>query len=261
MRRSASALRLMSPLSNSSAMKRTATAQVPLRQMSSPRNDHASFPPAFAADGGSSPRKHDGSGSRGDAADADRPGGESAAAALRRVLPPSRVYSRSCEHFSRSLLEPPQGAQGYEGGYDDDDELYGFGGMPPLHRRLDPNKRLARRRVVEENTRRSGRAGKEQLKLTEHVASLDIEHGGVPTCVLMHPLTPTAAIADDRGNLRVWDYQTGRIINRFNAGMPGKKVASLSLVNDLDDSLLLAGAPTDPSACGEITDAEANSVS
>ena len=241
MRRSASALRLMSPLSNSSAMKRTATAQVPLRQMSSPRNDHASFPPAFAADGGSSPRKHDGSGSRGDAADADRPGGESAAAALRRVLPPSRVYSRSCEHFSRSLLEPPQGAQGYEGGYDDDDELYGFGGMPPLHRRLDPNKRLARRRVVEENTRRSGRAGKEQLKLTEHVASLDIEHGGVPTCVLMHPLTPTAAIADDRGNLRVWDYQTGRIINRFNAGMPGKKVASLSLVNDLDDSLLLAG--------------------
>ena len=240
MRRSASALRLMSPLSKSSAMKRTATAQVPLRQMSSPRGDHASFPPAFAADGGSSPRR-DGSGSRGDGADADSPAGESAAAALRRVLPASRVYARSCEHFSRSLLEPPQGAQGYEGGYDDDDELYGFGGMPPLHRRLDPNKRLARRRVVEENTRRSGRAGKEQLKLTEHVASLDIEHGGVPTCVLMHPLTPTAAIADDRGNLRVWDYQTGRIINRFNAGMPGKTVASLSLVNDLDDSLLLAG--------------------
>ena len=65
----------------------------------------------------------------------------------------------------------------------------------------------------------------------------------------MHPLTPTAAIADDRGNLRVWDYQTGRIINRFN-GDAGQEV-SLSLVSDLDDSLLLAGAPTDPSACGE----------
>ena len=89
--------------------------------------------------------------------------------------------------------------------------------------------------------RRSGRARKETLKLTEHLASIDMDESAAPACMLMHPIAPTAAIADDRGVVRVWDYQSGAVLNRFSAGMPGRSVASLSLVNDLDDALLMTG--------------------
>lgn len=98
--------------------------------------------------------------------------------------------------------------------------------------------------MAEEHTLRSGRAKKDSLKITEQLASIDMESSAVPSCLLMHPLGPTCTIADDRGTLRIWDYRTGQILNRFAAGMPGRGgggVASLSLVNDLDDGLLLAG--------------------
>ena len=298
MRRSVSALRLASPLSRGDprgdGMKRVATAHAALKQMSSPRGEHASFPPAFAADtpdAGNSPRAP-GAAARSEGTAGAALGGVDSreeraewrggtgggTASARSRVPGSRIFAWSREHFSRSLLEPPAGAHGYEGGYDDDDRAYGFGGIAPAHRRLDPRKRLARRRVVEENARRSGRARREQLKLTEHLASIDMDSGATPTRIVMHPLTPTAAVADDRGCLRVWDYQTGRVLNRFGAGFEregehnrerGERpasaardarggrdargasrdaaasagaVASLQLMNDLDDSLLLAGA-------------------
>ena len=238
MRRSVSALRLASPLSRGDprgdGMKRVATAHAALKQMSSPRGEHASFPPAFAADtpdAGNSPRAP-GAAARSEGTAGAALGGVDSreeraewrggtgggTASARSRVPGSRIFAWSREHFSRSLLEPPAGAHGYEGGYDDDDRAYGFGGIAPAHRRLDPRKRLARRRVVEENARRSGRARREQLKLTEHLASIDMDSGATPTRIVMHPLTPTAAVADDRGCLRVWDYQTGRVLNRFGAG-------------------------------------------
>ena len=241
LQRSTSALRLMSPLAK---MKRANTANVPLKGMASPRSsEQASFPPPFASmSEGESPRAVEEDGAEG--------GGRGGAGSVCSLLPKSHIFAWSCEHFSRSLLEPPAGAQEYDGGFEEDDEFYGGdgGGVSgsarkprALHQRLDPNKRLARRRVVEDNARRSGRAKKESLKLTEQLASIEMESSTVPSCLIMHPLAPTATIADGHGMLRVWDYQTGQIRNKFHTGLPSRSIASLHLVNDLDDSLLLAG--------------------
>ncbi|ACO63090.1 predicted protein [Micromonas commoda] len=152
-----------------------------------------SFPPAFA-DQPESPKAGGGTGA---GSDGKEPDGD-VHAPLRAVLPKSHIFAWSCEHFSRSLLEPANGHAG-------------------------------------------GRARKETLKLTEHLASIDMDESAAPACMLMHPIAPTAAIADDRGVVRVWDYQSGAVLNRFSAGMPGRSVASLSLVNDLDDALLMTG--------------------
>mmetsp|Transcript_3553 Transcript_3553/g.14244 ORF Transcript_3553/g.14244 Transcript_3553/m.14244 type:complete len:1711 (-) Transcript_3553:38-5170(-) len=217
-------------------MRRTTTVS---GELGSPPMEQPSFPPAFA-DPPESPVHRGGTGAG--------PGGKEpdgdVHAPLRAVLPKSHIFAWSCEHFSRSLLEPANGHAGYD--HDDDDFFpQSFGGHrrepKNLHRRLDPSKRLARRRIEEENMRRSGRARKETLKLTEHLASIDMDESAAPACMLMHPIAPTAAIADDRGVVRVWDYQSGAVLNRFSAGMPGRSVASLSLVNDLDDALLMTG--------------------
>ena len=42
--------------------------------------------------------------------------------------------------------------------------------------------------------------------------------------------------------MRALDYVSGKTLNKFHAGgAPGKPTSSLSLVNDLDDALLLCG--------------------
>ena len=168
------------------------------------------FPPAFAAatpDAGNAPRapvrRRGPRVPRGGARRSGLAGGEGGVERRdrrrdrerRSRVPGSRIFAWSRELFSfrGRLGRRPAGAHGYEGGYDDDDRAYGFGGIAPAHRRLDPRKRLARRRVVEENARRSGRARREQLKLTEHLASVDMDSGATPTRIVMHPLTPTAA--------------------------------------------------------------------
>ena len=231
---------------NGGGMRRNTTVGGELG--SPPMAEHPSFPPAFAEPPESPKVGHGRNGSslaptfKGPDGDARGP--------LRAVLPKSHIFQWSCAHFSRSLLEP---ASGHGHGYDFDDEEFFFPhgvvpgggrrGVTPknLHQRLDPSKRLARRRIEEENMRRSGRARKETLKLTEHLASVDMDESATPACLLMHPIAPTAAIADDRGIVRVWDYQSGAMLNRFSAGMPGRSVATLSLVNDLDDALLMTG--------------------
>ena len=256
MRRSSSARRISSPLSRGggiAAMKRVATAHAPLRQMSggsggdnkgpsassdsarlSPRASRAldpSTPPGVEAPGASSRAGAFTSASR--------------AARRRRAVPASRAFARSREHFGRSLLEPPVGAQGHDGGYDDDDEAFGVGAEAPTHRRLDPEKRLARRRVAEERATRSARARRDQLRFTNpRVSTIEtFANGAVPSAIALHPLTPTATVADTRGRVQTWDYDTGRRLHAFDAGLPGRVVANAGLVNDLDDAVLFtAGA-------------------
>jgi regulator-associated protein of mTOR len=162
----------------------------------------------------------------------------------RAALPASQAFARSREHFGRSLLEPPAGAQGHDGGYDDDDELFGVGADAPKHRRLDPEKRLARRRVAEERATRSARARRDQLKfLNPRVSSLEtFANGATPSCVALHPLTPTATVCDTRGKVHTWDYETGRKLHAFDAGLPGRFVASAGLINDLDDAVLFTAS-------------------
>ena len=276
MRRSSSARRLASPLSGraaAAAMKRVATAHAPLRHMSSSDGSGVRLAGSSAetslffqnvapspnapsdARGAAEIRTADGpdAGSatraeRSFVADASASNDASRETARRRsraALPASQAFARSREHFGRSLLEPPAGAQGHDGGYDDDDELFGVGADAPKHRRLDPEKRLARRRVAEERATRSARARRDQLKFSNpRVSSLEtFANGATPSCVALHPLTPTATVADTRGKVHTWDYETGRKLHAFDAGLPGRFVASAGLINDLDDAVLFtAGA-------------------
>ena len=273
MRRSSSARRLASPLSGrdaNAAMKRVATAHAPLRHMSSSdgservrvagssaetslsfqngaaRSPNAPSEETRAADGpaaGSvSPRASFVADA--DASAHDASSLETARRRSRAALPASQAFARSREHFGRSLLEPPAGAQGHDGGYDDDDELFGVGADAPKHRRLDPEKRLARRRVAEERATRSARARRDQLKfLNPRVSSLEtFANGATPSCVALHPLTPTATVCDTRGKVHTWDYETGRKLHAFDAGLPGRFVASAGLINDLDDAVLFTAS-------------------
>jgi WD40 repeat protein len=272
MRRSSSARRLASPLSGrdaNAAMKRVATAHAPLRHMSSSdgservrvagssaetslsfqngaaRSPNAPSEETRAADGpavGSvSPRASFVADASAEAHDASS---LETARRRRAALPASQAFARSREHFGRSLLEPPAGAQGHDGGYDDDDELFGVGADAPKHRRLDPEKRLARRRVAEERATRSARARRDQLKfLNPRVSSLEtFANGATPSCVALHPLTPTATVCDTRGKVHTWDYETGRKLHAFDAGLPGRFVASAGLINDLDDAVLFTAS-------------------
>jgi hypothetical protein len=159
--------------------------------------------------------------------------GESGAGA--DALPKSLVFAWSCEHFSRSLLEPSPAAGG--GGYyadgDEEDDFFppttrsGVTPPPPpspKRRVIAPNTRLARRRVAEEAARRSGYAGKEQVKLADQIATIELEHGASPSRLLMHPLSSIACISDDKGIVRAWDYVSGKTLNKFHAGgAPGSR--------------------------------------
>ena len=52
----------------------------------------------------------------------------------------------------------------------------------------------------------------EQLKLTEQLASIDVENSVVPSCLLMHPLAPFTAIADDRGGVGQVEPRLKRLV-------------------------------------------------
>jgi regulator-associated protein of mTOR len=256
---------MASPLSGRSAaaaMKRVATAHAPLRQMSGSggallstnvssdagrlggddaraRTSHS----RATSDGSFLDASGGGGGGEGDVASthAEPFASASQEARRRRAVPTSQAFARSREHFGRSLLEPPAGAQGHEGGYDDDEEAFGLGADAPKHRRLDPEKRLARRRVAEERATRSARARADQLRFANPKLVSSIEtfaNGAAPSCLALHPLTPTATVADTRGKVQTWDYETGRRLHAFDAGLPGRLVASAGLINDLDDAVL-----------------------
>ena len=261
LRRSSSSRGIMaSPLSGrstSAAMKRVATAHAPLRQMSASGGAFSSTNVSFvderlggddararaSSDGSSLDASVRGGGGEGDVTSthAEPFASASQEARRRRAVPTSRAFARSREHFGRSLLEPPAGAKGHDGGYDDDDELFGLGADAPKHRRLDPEKRLARRRVAEERATRSARARADQLRFANPKLVSSIEtfaNGAAPSCLTLHPLTPTATVADTRGKVQTWDYETGRRLHAFDAGLPGRRIASAGLINDLDDAVL-----------------------
>ena len=238
-------------------MKRVATAHAPLRQMSASGGALSSTNVSFvderlggddararaSSDGSSLDASVRGGGGEGDVTSthAEPFASASQEARRRRAVPTSRAFARSREHFGRSLLEPPAGAKGHDGGYDDDDEQPGLGADAPKHRRLDPEKRLARRRVAEERATRSARARADQLRFANPKLVSSIEtfaNGAAPSCLTLHPLTPTATVADTRGKVQTWDYETGRRLHAFDAGLPGRRIASAGLINDLDDAVL-----------------------
>ncbi|KAG0604073.1 hypothetical protein M758_10G142500 [Ceratodon purpureus] len=134
------------------------------------------------------------------------------------LLPTSTIYRWSCGHFSRPLLESS---------HDDEDEI------------------LARREMREKETLNGIARCQHSIvsKVTDQIGSRDTGSEYGTKAVLLHPFKPLVCIADDNESIRVWDYDTGEIVNTFeNHNAPDKGVSKLCWLNELDDSLLLVAS-------------------
>ncbi|KAI9116038.1 hypothetical protein K1719_012968 [Acacia pycnantha] len=132
----------------------------------------------------------------------------------RSFLPQSTIYNWSCGHFSKPLLTAA----------DDCEEV--------LSRREEREK-IALEHIAKCQHSAVGR-------LTNPIAKWDTK--GTQT-TLMHPFSPIVIAADENERIRIWNYAEATLVNSFdNHDFPDKGISKLCLVNELDDSLLLAAS-------------------
>eukprot|EP00850_Spirogloea_muscicola_P012963 SM000086S23015 [mRNA] locus=s86:21057:31095:- [translate_table: standard] len=128
-------------------------------------------------------------------------------------LPQSTLYSWSCEHFSRPLLELA---------VDDEGD----------HRRQERERAALDGISVAHHSVVS--------KVSDQIASFDTEAEVGSRAVLLHPFVPLVCIADEVECIRIWNYEDGVTMNVFqNQSSPGEGISRLCLLNELDESLLL----------------------
>ncbi|XP_057866862.1 regulatory-associated protein of TOR 1 isoform X1 [Cryptomeria japonica] len=135
----------------------------------------------------------------------------------RGLVPQSTIYSWSCGHFSRPLLSPAN----------DDEES------------------LARREERESMT--LDRIAKCQhsnvTKVSDQNASWDTGCELGTKAVLLHPFIPIVVVADEKETVRIWNYEEPFQMNNFdNHDGANRGISKLSLVNELDDSMLLVAS-------------------
>ncbi|KAL2653954.1 hypothetical protein R1flu_022082 [Riccia fluitans] len=141
-----------------------------------------------------------------------------ASVSMEATVPTSALYSWSCGHFSRPLLEPVQ---------EDEDEV--------LARRDE------RERVALDGMSKCQHSS--VSKVSDQIASWDTDSEMGTKAVLLHPFMPLVCIADEKETIRIWNYEEGLIVNTFdNHNAPDKGVSRLCLLNELDDSLLLVAS-------------------
>ncbi|KAL1368806.1 hypothetical protein AAHE18_02G148400 [Arachis hypogaea] len=129
-------------------------------------------------------------------------------------LPQSTIYNWSCGHFSRPLLTPS----------DDSEEV--------LARREE------REKIALEQISKCQHSA--VSRLTNPIAKWDTK--GTQT-ILLQPFSPIVIAADENERIRVWDHEQAAPLNSFdNHDFPDKRICKLCLVNELDDSLLLAAS-------------------
>ncbi|AES79768.2 putative transcription factor WD40-like family [Medicago truncatula] len=132
----------------------------------------------------------------------------------RSLLPQSSIYNWSCGHFSKSLLTAA----------DDSEEV--------LARREEREKFALEHIVKCQHSAVS--------RLTNPIAKWDIK--GTQT-LLLQPFSPIVVAADENERIRVWNHEEATLLNSFdNHDFPDKGISKLCLVNELDDSLLLAAS-------------------
>lgn len=135
---------------------------------------------------------------------------------LESMIPKSTLYSWSCGHFSRPLLEPP---------FDDEAEF---------------QKEERERRALEGISMCQHSS---VSKVSDQIASYDTESDMSTQAVMLHPFMPIVCLADEKETIRIWNYEEGVTINMFeNHNTPDKGVSKLCLLNELDDSLLLVAS-------------------
>eukprot|EP00271_Cylindrocystis_brebissonii_P008119 TRINITY_DN22146_c0_g1_i1.p1 TRINITY_DN22146_c0_g1~~TRINITY_DN22146_c0_g1_i1.p1 ORF type:complete len:1612 (-),score=347.58 TRINITY_DN22146_c0_g1_i1:1787-6622(-) len=136
------------------------------------------------------------------------------------TLPESTLYRWSCGHFSRPLLEPQ---------VDEEAEA----------KRAEREKRALAGIVACQRTRVTA--------VSDQIARCDTESDRSTQAVALHPFLPLVCIADEKETIRIWDYKEGRVVNTFEnqvygAASPDTGIAKLTLLNELDDSLLLVAS-------------------
>ena len=111
---------------------------------------------------------------------------------------------------------------------------------------LEPFRRRKRRQSASDRSYRGKeRATQNLVDFTNVIASHEnvqnFRHDA-RTAAVMHPLLPHIASSGGRGLIRVFDYASKTITNAFDAQLPTRSATQLSLVNQLDDAMLLCAA-------------------
>eukprot|EP00898_Chlorokybus_atmophyticus_P006828 jgi/Chlat1/7146/Chrsp57S06820 len=132
----------------------------------------------------------------------------------------SSLYTMSCKHFSRPLLEQSS-----------DDYVVSPLVRQERERSVQQSVMLCQRRYVG--------------KFSDQIASFDMDSKLI-NAVVLHPFLPLLIAADDKDVVRVWNYDANTSVCRFLNGSSGyagrnSRISHLTLVNELENALLLVG--------------------
>ncbi|EXB42394.1 Regulatory-associated protein of TOR 1 [Morus notabilis] len=143
--------------------------------------------------------------------------GISSGSSERSLLPQSTIYNWSCGHFSRPLLTVA----------DDSEEI--------LARREEREKFALEHIAKCQHSSVS--------KPNNQIARWDTKFETGTKTILLQPFSPIVIAADENERIGVWNYEEATLLNTFdNHDFPDKGILKLALVNELDDSLLLAAS-------------------
>ncbi|PUZ43415.1 hypothetical protein GQ55_8G007600 [Panicum hallii var. hallii] len=133
------------------------------------------------------------------------------------ILPQSTIYNWSCGHFARPLLT----------GSDDNEEA---------HARREEREQIALDCIAK--CQRSS-----ACKMTSQIASWDTRFDSGTKAALLLPFSPIVIAADENEQIRVWNYDDALPVNSFqNHKLSDRGLSKLLLINELDESLLLAAS-------------------
>ncbi|GFY95751.1 regulatory-associated protein of TOR 1 [Actinidia rufa] len=143
--------------------------------------------------------------------------GGASVASERNLFPQSTIYNWSCGHFSKSLLTAA----------DDSEEILAG--------------REKREKYALDNIAKCQHSSIN--KLHNQIASWDTKFESGTKTILLQPFFPVIIAADETERIRIWNYEEATLLNSFdNHDFPEKGISKLCLLNELDDSLLLAGS-------------------
>ncbi|XP_039833075.1 regulatory-associated protein of TOR 1 isoform X4 [Panicum virgatum] len=133
------------------------------------------------------------------------------------ILPKSTIYNWSCGYFSRPLLT----------GSDDNEEAHA--------------RREERGQITLDCIAKCQRSS--ACKMTSQIASWDTRFDSGTKAALLLPFSPIVIAADENEQIRVWNYDDALPVNSFqNHKLSDRGLSKLLLINELDESLLLAAS-------------------
>ncbi|KAF8648795.1 hypothetical protein HU200_064494 [Digitaria exilis] len=132
------------------------------------------------------------------------------------IFPLSTIYNWSCGHFSKPLLT----------GSDDNEEA---------NARREEREQTALDCIA--------KCQRSPCKMTSQIASWDTRFESGTKATLLLPFSPIVVAADENEQIRVWNYEDALPVNSFqNHKLSDRGLSRLLLINELDESLLLAAS-------------------